>query len=103
MSEPLTPDQYIDMQSEIQRRYLEGVREALQGFLSMIRQPDETDEQKRQRLRDIFAASALTGLCANSYSNGAQRPLSEIGADQMAQLAYEQADAMLAERDKQST
>lgn len=51
-------------------------------------------------LRDYFAAAALTGLCANSFSDGQNMPLSKANEDQMATLAYRQADAMLKAREQ---
>lgn len=53
-------------------------------------------------LRDHFAAAALTGFCANSYSDGVQKPLSLASVKEMAEIAFSQADAMLAAREPQS-
>lgn len=53
-------------------------------------------------LRDYFAAAALTGFCANSFSDGGRsKPLSYANNEEMAELAYAQADAMLAHRAEQ--
>jgi len=46
-------------------------------------------------LRDVFAAHALTGICANATVYG--------GEDAAAKLAYLLADAMLAEKAKTAT
>ena len=49
-------------------------------------------------LRDYFAAAALTGLLANSYNDGENRPLSTATALEMSEMSYRQADAMLKAR-----
>jgi hypothetical protein len=49
-------------------------------------------------LRDLFAAAALTGLRANQASGGwSDKP------EKIAEYAYRDADAMLAERAKEQT
>jgi hypothetical protein len=52
------------------------------------------DGQKGMSLRDFFAAAALAGLAANPGASGIK------GTQEGAKVAYEAADAMLAERRK---
>jgi hypothetical protein len=47
-------------------------------------------------LRDYFASQALAGLCAHTV--GAKRGVTETQSEADARVAYERADAMLAER-----
>ena len=51
-------------------------------------------------LRDYLAAAALTGLLANSYNDGENKPLSLATRLDMAEMAYWQADEMLKVRAK---
>lgn len=53
-----------------------------------------------QELRDAFACTALTGLLSNSYNDGQFKPLSLATADEMADIAYTQAEAMLKRREQ---
>ena len=53
-----------------------------------------------ETLRDYFAAAALTGLLANSFSDGYHQPISLANAEEIASMAWAQADVMLAKRDK---
>lgn len=53
-------------------------------------------------LRDDFAAAALTGFLANSFNDGENKPLSHAGRNEIASMAYAQADAMLARRGRAS-
>lgn len=55
------------------------------------------DSQKGMTLRDYFAAKALQGMHA-SLANSSDWPTVE-GLNEMAIIAYDQADAMLAARD----
>lgn len=50
---------------------------------------------KGMTLRDYFAAAAITGLTANSFSDGTCKPLSNATPLEMAEMAYKQADEML--------
>lgn len=45
--------------------------------------------------REYFAAFAMQGMLANSFSNGASQPLSEASRHEIALLAVEQADALI--------
>lgn len=45
---------------------------------------------------EYFAAMAMNGMLANSYSNGAAMPLSEASRREIAELAVDQAKALLA-------
>lgn len=57
-------------------------------------------EQDRIKLRDEFAKSVLTGIYANSSQTESGRGYFEFASfDEMAQLAYSQADSMLKARD----
>ena len=59
--------------------------------MNLIMNPDVDDEEDMMTLRDYFAAAALTGILARvSY-----------GAPDNARFAYEYADAMLKERDRE--
>lgn len=49
-------------------------------------------------LRDYFAAAALTGLLANSFNDGVQKPLSHATNLERAEMAYHAADEMLKRR-----
>ena len=49
-------------------------------------------------LRDYFAAAALQGLSANNCY-----PIANLTVSEMAVLAYRQADAMLAARERKGT
>lgn len=51
-------------------------------------------------LRDYFAAHALNGLVANSWSKAICARSPENAAKEAAQLSYQMADAMLKERCK---
>jgi hypothetical protein len=66
-------------QPEMMRR-AESVRQA------------QADHAERQRLRDQFAAAALTGLLASMQKN--------VLAEDAAAHAYEVADAMMAARER---
>lgn len=59
---------------------------------------DDGSHQNGMTLRDYFAAAALTGLIANSYSDGVQKPLSHATNVEMADMAYGAADEMLKRR-----
>lgn len=50
--------------------------------------------------REYFAAQAMVGLIANSYSNGVSQPLSEANNSEIAKMAVYQADALIAELNK---
>ena len=50
--------------------------------------------------REYFAALAMQGLLANSYSNGVNQPTSEASFSQLAGLAVNQADALIVELNK---
>lgn len=45
--------------------------------------------------REYFAAIAMQGLLANSYSNGVSMPLSEANEQEIADMAVSQADALI--------
>jgi len=49
-------------------------------------------------LRDQFAMAALTGLLANSYSDGHSQPMCTAPAGEFSRWAYSQADAMMEAR-----
>ncbi len=51
------------------------------------------EESRRRGLRDKFAMAAEIGILAGGWDNNKTM-------DEVASLCYEQADAMLAERDK---
>lgn len=51
-------------------------------------------------LRDYFAAAALQGMLANSFNDGFTKPMSLATAEEIADMAFRQADCMLAERSK---
>lgn len=51
--------------------------------------------------REYFAGLAMQGMLANSYSDGVTQPLSTANAYQIAGMAIAQADALLAELEKQ--
>ena len=70
-----------------------ALRERAESMLEAQRQ-----EAERQRLRDQFAAAALTGLLAQPY-NGEVYNYSD---EWHCRAAYEWADAMLAERQRRS-
>lgn len=89
----MTPEQYIEMQSEIQRRHVERVTEALQSLAPALQPQKETDEERRSRWRDCFAMASLQGMRASGDDRDAAH---------LAWEAYMDADAMLAERDKKS-
>jgi len=46
--------------------------------------------------REYLAGLAMQGMLANSYGNGSTQPLSEANRHEIAQLAVEQADALIA-------
>lgn len=46
-------------------------------------------------LREYFAAKAMQGLLANSFNDGISMPLSKATANEIARMAFEQADYML--------
>lgn len=46
--------------------------------------------------REYFAGLAMQGMLANSFSNGAIQPLSEATRHEIARLAMDQADALIA-------
>jgi hypothetical protein len=50
--------------------------------------------------REYFAAMAMQGLLANSYSNGYSQPYSEASHSQLAELAVGQAEALINELNK---
>lgn len=45
--------------------------------------------------REWFAAMAMQGFLANSYSDGTTRPLSTVNRHEIANMAVEQADALM--------
>lgn len=45
--------------------------------------------------RDYFAAAALQGLLANSFSDGYNQPLSMANQEEMAAMARDQADHLI--------
>ncbi len=45
--------------------------------------------------RDYFAAAALQGLLANSFSDGINQPLSLANSQEMASMARDQADHLI--------
>lgn len=45
--------------------------------------------------RDYFAAAALQGLLANSFSDGYNQPLSTATQEEMAAMARDQADHLI--------
>tara|TARA_R110000772_G_scaffold1340_1_gene4683 strand:- start:621 stop:863 length:243 start_codon:yes stop_codon:yes gene_type:complete len=45
--------------------------------------------------RDYFAAAALQGLLANSFSDGYNQPLSMASQEEMAAMARDQADHLI--------
>lgn len=53
-------------------------------------------------LRDQFAMAALTGLLANSYSDGHSQPMCTAPSEEFARWAYSQADAMIEARKQPS-
>lgn len=78
-SMPLPPMQPTQEDIEMHRK-AERIVEALEK------------DKERQRLRDQFAAAALTGLLASMQKNAY--------AEEAASHAYEIADVMLAERER---
>lgn len=62
------------------------------AFADAIVFPQHDDEAEMMRLRDRFAAAALTGLLADPSERG-------LDVAVWACMAYELADAMLAERE----
>lgn len=46
--------------------------------------------------RDYFASMALQGLLANSFSDGINQPLSTASSTEIAAMAVEQADRLIA-------
>jgi hypothetical protein len=44
---------------------------------------------------ELISAMAMQGMLANSYSNGVNQPLSEASRHEMAELAVDQAKALL--------
>jgi hypothetical protein len=55
------------------------------------------DKHPGMTLRDYFAGQAVTGKCFEIYSNGI------FHAEEYAKRAYQLADAMLAEREKDNS
>ena len=51
--------------------------------------------------REYFAALAMQGMLANSYSNGMQQALSEASRYDIAQMAVEQAEALVTALNKE--
>lgn len=47
--------------------------------------------------REYFSAMAMQGMLANSYNDGCTQPLSTANAQQIAELAVGQADALIKE------
>ena len=65
---------------------------------TLVKKPTETASQFECLVitrRDYFAAAALQGLLANSFSNGITQPLSTANAEEMAILAQTQADCLI--------
>lgn len=51
-------------------------------------------------IREMFAAVAMQGLLSNSYSDGVAPPLSTANCEEIAQMAVNQADVLIAELEK---
>ncbi|QIK61260.1 hypothetical protein G7050_16015 [Dysgonomonas sp. HDW5A] len=51
--------------------------------------------------REYFAAMAMNGMLANSYSNGSSQPLSELSYSQIAEFSVRQADALIIKLNKE--
>jgi hypothetical protein len=92
MSEPLSKEEYIELQAEIQRRYVESVAKFLEPLLVKLN-PHVDPVRRREDLRDSFACAAMQALAeetnasSTDYING------------LARLAYRYADVMLEARD----
>lgn len=87
---PALLDYHRDMMVEFSRQYPDAFRYTLEtlGY--------PTCEPRHKTLRDEFAMAALTGLLS---TNSDDSFYSKLGS---AQVAYEFADAMLAERERKA-
>lgn len=67
----------------------------------MYNYPIEYPENNGLTKREYFAAMAMQGMLANSYSDGVTQPLSSANNIQIAEMAVSQADALIAELNKE--
>jgi hypothetical protein len=104
--------EYVDAHTELYKRYAQIMGAKVAEVLPKPEQ--ETPEQKRERLRDYFAAKAMQGMMAQAYlgqdgrdgwcgwGEACANDLNEHGsatAMTLAKFSYRVADAMLKARE----
>jgi hypothetical protein len=101
MSEPMTREEYVAMQSEIHDAYAKKLRAIVTEMVDKLpREKEKTDDERNKQLRDYFAAHAPAEYLAVVTEQLQKTQPDTPVVVAMAVAAFMYADAMLAAREK---